>query len=287
MRLLPLLLCALLAGCAAPDAKPEAPAALADTTHADWGRFFEDAHARGTVVVLDAQTGRRHYYDAARAAERFIPASTFKVYNSLVALETGAAPDVDAVFAWDGRVRDVEAWNRDHSLRTGIAVSAVWLYQELAWRIGEDGYRAAFAREPYGNGDTGGGLDRFWLDGALRIAADEQVAFLDRLRRGDLAFRPAHQAAVREIMLLEDGAGYRLFGKTGWATTLEGRDGTVSWEGPDLGWFVGWVERSGEAWVFALNVEAGGPGFDLREARTGILYAVLEDLGLYASGAGG
>lgn len=270
----------------AGETGPPPTAAPADTTHADWGSFFEAQDARGTIVVLDAQTGQRHYFDPQRAAERFIPASTFKVYNSLVALETGVVPDVDSVFAWDGVERGVEAWNRDHSMRTGIAASVVWLYQELARRIGEEGYRAAFAREPYGNGDTGGGIDRFWLDGALRISAEEQVAFLDRLRRGALAFRPEHQAAVREIMLLEEGDGYRLFGKTGWATTLEGRSGTVFWEGPDVGWFVGWVERGGDAWVFALNVEAAGPGLDMGPARRAIAEAVLADLGLLPADGG-
>jgi beta-lactamase class D len=281
----PLLLCGLLlAACASepppPDPSPTpAAAAPADTTHAAWARFFEAEGARGTVVVLDAQTGRRHYLDPPRAAERFLPASTFKVYNSLVALDTGAAPDVDSVFAWDGVERSVEAWNRDHSLRTGIAASAVWLYQELARRIGEDGYRAAFAREPYGNGDTGGGLDRFWLDGALRVSAEEQVAFLDRLRRGVLAFRPEHQAAVREILLLEEGDGYRLYGKTGWA--LPGEPG-------EIGWLVGWIERGDGARVYALNLEpaAGAAGFDMLRARRAVLDAVLDDLGLRPAGEG-
>jgi beta-lactamase class D len=198
-----------------------------------------------------------------------------------VALETGVAPSVDSVFAWDGVDRGNPAWNRDHSLRTGIAASAVWLYQELARRIGDDGYRAAFAREPYGNGDFGGGLDRFWLDGALRISAEEQVRFLDRLRRGRLAFRPEHQAAVRDILLLEGGDGYRLYGKTGWATTLEGRSGTVAWEGADLGWFVGWVERADDAWVFALNVEAApGATLDMGPTRRRIAEAILAGEGL-------
>jgi beta-lactamase class D len=278
---LPLLLFVLVtftAGCTAPDAGPDAAPAepvATDTARADWGRFFAAEDARGTIIVLDTRTAQQHVYDPARAAERFIPASTFKVYNSLVALDTGAAPDVDSVFAWDGVDRSISGWNRDHSIRTGIAASAVWLYQELARRIGEDGYRAAFAREPFGNGDPGGGIDRFWLDGALRISAEEQVTFLDRLRRGDLAFRPEHQAAVREVLLLEEGDGFRLFGKTGWAFP----------DAPEeIGWFVGWVEREDGAWVFALNIEAVGPGLDMMTARRAITGAVLADLGLRPAG---
>lgn len=287
---MPLLLAALLlAGCAAAPPVVPHTAPPADTVRADWGRFFEDEGARGTIVVFDASTGRMHHYDPSRAAQPFIPASTFKVYNSLAALETGVVPDVDSVFVWDGQVRDIEAWNQDHSLRTGIAVSAVWVYQEVARRIGEDGYRAMFALEPYGNSDFRGAIDYFWLNGPLRISADEQVAFLDRLRRGDLAFRPEHQAAVREIILLEEGGDYRLFGKTGWTSTFGGQFVTDYSSGPDIGWFVGWVETPQGPWVFALNLEADPASdlpFDMLSARLDITYAVLDDLGLRKADGG-
>ncbi|MDX1421480.1 MAG: penicillin-binding transpeptidase domain-containing protein [Rubricoccaceae bacterium] len=259
-----------------PGPAPVAPAAApSDTTRTDWGRLFEAEDARGTLVVLDVQTGQNHVFNPERAAERFVPASTFKVYNSLVALDTGAAPDVDSVFAWDGVERSRPTLNRDHSLRSGLSDSVVWLYQRIAREVGLDGYRAAFAREPYGNRDPGETVDMFWLDGPLAISAHEQVAFLDRLRRGALAFAPEHQAAVREILLLEEGDGVRLYGKTGWF-----RPSWAEADEEDLGWLVGWVERDGEAWVFALNVEADGPGFSMGRARHAILYAVLDDLGL-------
>ena len=225
-----------------------------------------------------------HRYDPERAAQRFIPASTFKVWNSLAALETGVVPDVDSVFQWDGQVRDVPAWNRDHSLRTAIAVSAVWVYQEVARRIGPDGYRAMFALEPYGNGDFRGPIDYFWLNGPLRISADEQVAFLDRLRRGALAFAPEHQAAVRDILLLDEHDGTRLYGKTGWTSTFDGQFASAYWSGPDVGWFVGWVETPRGPWVFALNIEpdpASDVPLDIQPARLDITYDVLADLGLY------
>jgi beta-lactamase class D len=272
-----LLVFALLAGCApspeaaAPDEAPARPAS--DTVRTDWGRLFDAYGARGTFVLLDVPSGRVARYDPARAAERFIPASTFKVYNSLVALETGViAANVDSVqFRWDGVDRGNAGWNEDQSLRTALRRSAVWVYQGIARRVGEGGYRAAFVREPYGNGDPAGGVDRFWLDGALRISALEQVTFLDRLRRGDLAFRPEVQAAVRDVLLLEEGDGYRLYAKTGWADRPEG----------DLGWLVGWVERGEDVSVFALNVEPlPGSDFDMASGRMAIARTVLSAEGL-------
>ena len=52
-------------------------------------------------------------------------------------------------------------------------------------------------RIQYGNADPSGGVDRFWLDGALRISAMEQVDFLRKLYRNELPFKVEHQRLVR------------------------------------------------------------------------------------------
>ena len=40
-------------------------------------------------------------YNPERCDQQFIPASTFKIFNSLVGLETGAVKDEFEVFKWD------------------------------------------------------------------------------------------------------------------------------------------------------------------------------------------
>ena len=253
------------------DAAETAMAAM-DTVRTDWGRFFEEQQAQGTIVVYTPATGQTQRYNPDRADERFSPASSFKVYNSLVALETGVVPNVDTMYTWDGVERG-GAWDQDHSLRMGMRNSTVWLYQELAREIGRDQYDATFAREPYGNNALGEAVDAFWLGEPLAISANEQVAYLDRLRQGTLAFRPEVQADVREIMTLEATDAYTLYGKTGWTWTRDDRS-------DEIGWLVGWIERDGAAHVYALNVAPNGEAFDMRRARLGILHAVLDDLGL-------
>jgi len=237
--------------------------------HEEWAAFFDAHNAAGTMVMLDPETGTRHVFNPERARRRLPPASTFKIYNSLIALEAGVVPNVDSMYAWDGVVRG-GAWDQDQSLRTGLQRSAVWLFQELAVQIGKEHYQEAFAREPYGNNLVGDSLRMFWLEEPLAISANEQVAYLDRLRQGELAFRPEVQEAVREIIILEEEDDYVLRGKTGWAIPESG----------DLGWIVGWIERGDEVWVYALNVEAGGPDFNMRTARRGILDDVLDEMGL-------
>ena len=255
----------------------------------DWARFFQAEGGTGTFVLLDVQTGQTQRLDPERAARRYLPASTFKVYNALVALETGVVTDPDSVFVWDGTERGVPAWNRDHTLRTGMESSVVWLYQRVAREVGRDRFLAAFDRQPVGNNQIGPDVDLFWLDNSLQISADEQVALMDGLRRGDLAFRPDVQATVRDLLpvlagadpRLADSAGTRLVGKTGLGRQP---DGTL------LGWVVGWAERDGRTAVFAMNVQpdpAAEREIDMVTARLRIVRAVLASEGWLAVGAGG
>ena len=253
---------------------------VAEVERSDWSQAFRETGAVGTFVLRDLETGRTQRLDPARAAERMLPASTFKIYNALVALETGVVSDPDSLFAWDGVERFLPTWNQDQSLRDGLRNSTVWVYQRVARRVGRDRYRQSFAAELYGNSEIGPDVGLFWLDQSLRISADEQVRFVERLVRGRLAFRPGVQETVRGMVpVLVDTLGTRVLGKTGWGE----REGE-----PDLGWIVGWVEGAGGTAVFALNAEADGPGSAFSFAdRLAIARAILETEGRLAGGAGG
>ena len=271
------LLLAVPLGACGGDLPPGPSVPAARDSVADWRAAFEAEGAVGTFVLLDTGTGVTTRHDPERAAARFSPASTSKVFNGLVFLDRGVVADVDSVFAWDGVERWATAWNRDHSLRTGTRDSAVWLFQRLAGRVGRDGYAEVFAREPYGNSALSDSLELSWLDGTWRVSADEQVDFFDRLRRGRLAFDADHQRLVREILpTLAEAEGARLRGKTGWAL----RDGE-----PDLGWIVGWVERPGGDVVYAMNAEAApGATMDMGPARLRIVRAVLAEARVFPQG---
>ena len=120
--------------------------------------------------------------DEGRARTGYLPGSTFKIPHALIALETGVVADVDKeVIRWDGVVREIEEWNRDHTLRTAMRYSVVPVFQQIANRIGAERMKQFVDAFDYGNRDIGGALDRFWLDGALRISALEQIEFLQAL----------------------------------------------------------------------------------------------------------
>jgi beta-lactamase class D len=233
-------------------------------------RFFHQYGVKGTFVLLDVQSGHRQCYNPARAGERFLPASTFKIFNSLVALETRVVADQDEVITWDGVQRARAEWNQDQRMREAFQRSTVWFYQELARRIGVKRMSVVVNREGYGNRDISGGIDRFWLSGGLRISADEQVEFLRRLHQGELDFRDSVVNTVKSLLILENTDEYTLRGKTGWGE-INGRQ---------IGWWVGSVERQGRLSIYAMNLETSRKDFPMMEARRAIVFGILRQLGV-------
>ncbi|MEW6270909.1 MAG: penicillin-binding transpeptidase domain-containing protein [Thermodesulfobacteriota bacterium] len=242
---------------------------------ADLGRHFRGN--AGTFVLLDAQTGRTLRHDAERARRRFVPASTFKVPNSLIALDTGVAAGPDFAITRDDALAPPAPWwppawsERTQTMRTALSGSVVWYYQELARRIGPARIQAYLDRFDYGNRDLSGGIDRFWLTGGLRISAEEQVAFLRRLYFGELGVSERTTRIVKQLLVLEDTGAYRLSGKTGWAGF--GEPST-----PQVGWLVGWVERGTDVHLFALNLDVRSE--QDAAARLAITKAILRDAGV-------
>ena len=187
-----------------------------------------------------------------RSGEGKLPASTFKIPNSLIALETGVVDDPDKdVFKWDGVTRSIEAWNKDHTLRSAIAASAVPVYQEIARRIGPERMQKYVDLLDYGNRDIGGGIDQFWLTGNLRIDPMQQVDFVDRLRRGVLPVSKRSQELVRDILPVTKVGDATIRTKSGLLGAELGK--------PSLGWMVGWAEKGSQQTVFAMNMDCKEP----------------------------
>lgn len=225
---------------ASADAPGEVPGS---TSASPLAEAFAVEGAVGTLLIRRLGDGREWVHDPSRAGTPLLPASTFKIANAAIALETGVVTGADELFPWDGRQRELEAWNRDLTLGEAMATSAVPVYQEVARRVGSERMAEWLQRLDYGNGDIGGGLERFWLDGALRISAREQVDFLERLLTGDLPLSQRTLDELTTMLRLDGGDGWALYGKTGWASAV------------DLGWWVGWTVQGEERYGFALNMD--------------------------------
>jgi beta-lactamase class D len=143
--------------------------------------FFLQQNAVGTFALYDPAYDRLILVNAVRAAERMFPASTFKIANSLVALETKVVDDENEIIPYGGKPQIFKIWEHDMSLRDGIKISNVPIFQELAGRIGFAGYEKWLELLNYGNGQVGQNIETFWLRGPLKISAIEQVRFLSNL----------------------------------------------------------------------------------------------------------
>lgn len=232
-------------------------------------KLFIEAGVNGTFALYDVSAKQFTVHDQSRAEQRFIPASTFKIANSLIGLATGTVKSIDEVLPYGGQPQPFKSWEQDMGLRDAIRVSNVPVYQELARRIGLERMRENLAAIPYGNAEIGDGVDTFWLKGPLQISAVEQTQFLARLAQGELPFSTEVQRSVREIVQLEQGDDWVLYGKTGWTTTPE----------PDLGWWVGWVEKDQRVYSFALNIDMPDKAYIAKRVELG--KACLGVLGIF------
>ncbi|MGC2777087.1 MAG: class D beta-lactamase [Bradyrhizobium sp.] len=233
-------------------------------------KYFTDDGTKGTFVAYKVEEYLVIASDTERSGEGKLPASTFKIANSLIALETGVVEDPDKdVFKWDGVTRSIEAWNKDHTLRSAIAVSAVPVYQEIARRIGPERMQKFLEEFDYGNHDIGGGIDQFWLTGALRIDPVQQVDFIDRLRRGTLPVSKRSQDLVRDIIPTVKAGDSLIHFKSGLLGAERGEH--------TLGWMVGWVDKSDQPTVFALNMDC--PEQRHVADRMTLTQACLKDIG--------
>lgn len=199
-----------------------------------WAKIYDVPGIQHPSFIMRDHTHESvHFVDKEECLRRTLPASTFKIFNSLVALETGIAPDDKLLIKWDGVTRDIPAWNKDLTMREAFQESAVWYYQELARRIGKPTMQRYLDTANYGN-KTISVIDSFWLDNSLQISPDEQVGLIRRLYFNDLPFAERSQRITKSMMLREDSSRYKLYYKTGWGC-IENKT--------DVLWVVGFVER--------------------------------------------
>jgi beta-lactamase class D len=148
-------------------------------------------------------------------------------------------------FKWDGQKRPIEAWNRDQTFRSALKNSVVWVYQEIARQVGEQREAEFVKKFAYGNEDVSGRVDHFWLDGALRVTALQQVEFLKKFYLNQLPVSERSSLIVKDMLINEANSKYILRAKTGMGVSRT----------PSIGWWVGWVETDDDVYFFALNLD--------------------------------
>jgi beta-lactamase class D len=213
-----------------------------------FGEILDSAGMEGSILIYDENRNFFYSNDFTWAMAGRLPASTFKIPHSIIALETSVVRDSNHILIWDGQERYMDSWEKDLHLADAFRLSCVPCYQEIAQKVGTDQMVQELERIGYGGMDVRTeNLTVFWLEGDSRIDQFEQVDFLQRLYRGKLPIRKENLETIRGMLYLESFHGHRLSGKTGWAIR----------NGQNNGWFVGYLETGKNVLFFATNVKPG------------------------------
>jgi beta-lactamase class D len=235
--------------------------------------LFEGQNLFGQILIYDESSNQYTSSDFEVAKTKFIPASTFKIPNTLVGLESGVV-DENYIFKYNGKKRMLAAWERDLNLREAFQTSCVPCYQELARKVGAEQMRTILDSIKYpGMIFDNSTLDNFWLSGESAISPLEQVDFLRRLATKQFPLKDGTLQAMKRVMAVDTSAYGIIYAKTGLGES----------DGKDLGWYVGYIQKPKNRIYFATLIRPVADfdeGVFMAERKT-LTYNVLRTLGFW------
>jgi len=237
----------------------------------DFQSILDSSGVRGSILIYDGQTFYSNNYEWANRGH--LPASTYKIPNSIIALELGVMENDSSMSYWDGEPRAYPRWENDLYFRDAFHLSCVPCYQEIARNIGVPQMQKHVDRFNYGKMRFDStNIDLFWLQGDSRITQHEQIAFLKAFNEKKLDISERTHTIMRRMMIIEENERFVLRGKTGWSIT----------DDLDNCWFVGWVETEMGTYYFATNIEPSlnTQSDDLFSIRKEVTYKALEGIAL-------
>ena len=219
------------------------------TAQMDMDTPFKKCRVQGSTTIYDYKNKKWIYSDAADANKATLPASTFKIVNLLIALQSGAIKDENETVKFTEK-QDTTLYGyrpeiyRDMTVKKAFELSAGWVFVDLAKRIGKERYRHDLKACRYGNGKfREKGID-FWNFGSFGVTPQNQIEFLVRVYEGKTPFSKQNTDILKEVMITEKTRSYIIRSKTGWTRA----------NGKDIGWWVGYVERKDNLYFFATRL---------------------------------
>jgi len=219
------------------------------TSQINLKKYFDKYEVEGCFVLYDLKKNKYHVYNSTRASTRFYPASTFKILNTIAAFEIGVVEDEAFLLKWDGISGVMPSHKQDHTLGLAFSNSTLWFYQEIARRIGVEKMQEIINKANFGNRTIGDQVDKFWLEGPLKISALESIEFLKAIYLETLPFSKATFTKAKKIFIVEETDKYILRSKTG----------TTVVDGEQLAWYVGYIEQLDNTYFFVMNISSPRP----------------------------
>ncbi|MBI1307827.1 MAG: class D beta-lactamase [Bacteroidetes bacterium] len=229
---------------------------------------------KGIILIYNPANQMYFTNDSTGWQHGTLPASTYKIVNSIIGLEAGAIPDTSYIFKWDGKPRRLPQWEEDMTLPKAYKVSCVPCYQELATRIGVERMQHFIDTFQYGKiSVTDSNLTNFWLEGEAQVSPFDQLQLLQKLFEKRLPISERTHSRMMSVMTLEQNDSLTFFGKTGWAIR----------NGENTGWFVGALKNKSGFWYFATRVQPE-EDFNMNlfpKIRSEVTLKAFSELGLY------
>ncbi|MBN1952176.1 MAG: class D beta-lactamase [Bacteroidales bacterium] len=236
----------------------------------DFKSSFDAYGVKGCFALYDPVESVTYQYNPERCDSGFLPASTFKIPHSVIALEEGVISDTNELIPWNGYEWPTEVWNQDQTMSTAIKYSCIWAYFTIAEQIPIEKYQEYMEAFDYGNKDLSGPPTRFWLGGPFRISVNQQLLFLQKFYTYALPVSRESIDRVKPLIIFEQNDDYMWSGKTG-----SGRITDTKF----IFWLVGYLEKEGRPYYYALNFT----GWDLEKlghARYEIARSIFRELEL-------
>lgn len=243
----------------------------------DFQKYFKACGAEGSVAIYDNSNKKWILSDTIGVNLETLPASTFKVINLLIALETNTIKDENQIVKWVGNTDTVKYGYRpeiyhDMTVKEAFEVSAGWVFVELAKKIGKEKYKKFLKKAEYGNQNLTQTDADFWNFGAFGISPINQVDFLRKLYENKLPFSKENMAIVKKVMINEENKSYILRAKTGWT-----RD-----KGINTGWWIGYIQKGTDVYFFASRLLQNRKNnrADFGNCRKEITKKILTEIGV-------
>ncbi len=209
-------------------------------------QILDQADVNGSILLYDVQKNAYFSNDFDYAKQASLPASTFKIANSIIALQTSVVESDSSMFYWNGEKRKLKAWEQDLDFKSAFHYSCVPCYQDVAKKIGVQRMNKYLQEFNYGNMVVdSNSIDNFWLEGESSINQFQQIAFLMKFYNKELNISERTYEIMKEMLVIYNNDELKISGKTGWAIR----------NGNNKGWFVGYLNYQEDVYFFAVRIE--------------------------------
>jgi len=228
--------------------------------------------AEENFFLIDINDGKDLLQIGPQIDRRVSPCSTFKIALSLIGFDSEILKNENSP-TWnfqEGYDDYLESWKEPQTPQSWLKHSCVWYSKVMVSHLGSEIVQKYLDAFEYGNRNISGGLTNAWLSSSLKISPREQVSFIQRMLQKDLPVSNYSVDMTKSLLLLEVlPNGWKLFGKTGLGHIKQNLE---------IGWFIGWIERDGQCFVFAYNICKKKVEVDRRIPRVKELLAKVIDI---------